>query len=241
MWTRVQIKNNAKSVMAKNYWMMLGITSVYLILGGMMSSAYSTVQVTYQQYVDYLPARTLIVLSVLLLGISLLSAAFGAFVTNPLEVGKNRYFMKVRLMPARFGDLFFAFGDAKRYYMNVVKTQFLRGLYTFLWSLLLVVPGIVKSYEYRMMPYIQAENPSLPSRRVFELSKQMTEGEKWNIFVLDLSFIGWSLLSAIACCIGVYFVQPYFEATYAELYEAMRAKVFDMGATDENELCNFWN
>ena len=144
-------------------------------------------------------------------------------------------------MPAKFNDLFFMFGDAKSYYMNVVKTQFLRMLYEFLWSLLLVIPGIIKSYQYRMVPYILAENPSISAKRAFAMSKKMTDGEKWKMFVLDLSFIGWKLLGVLACGIGVYFVEPYLQATYAELYEAMRAKMYDMHETDEYELCNFWN
>lgn len=102
-------------------------------------------------------------------------------------------------MPTKFSELFFPFSKAKNFYLNIVKTQFLRSLFTVLWTLLLIVPGIVKSYEYRMIPYILAENPSISSKRAFELSKKMTDGEKMNIFVLDLSFIGWSLLGLLAC------------------------------------------
>lgn len=237
MWTREQIKTNAKAILSGNYWTMLGVASLYLLLGGMLNSAS---QITVN-LVEGLSARAFVFLLVAALAASSFAMIFSIFVSNPLQVGKNRYFMKVRLQPAQFRELFFVFSDAKRYYMNVVKTQFLRTLFESLWSLLFIIPGIIKSYEYRMIPYIMAENPSLSSKRAFELSKRMTDGEKWNIFILDLSFIGWSLLGTLACGIGVYFVQPYFEATYAELYEAMRAKVFDMGKTDEMELCNFWN
>ena len=59
------------------------------------------------------------------------------------------------------------------------------------------MPGIIKSYEYRMIPYILAENPSINWREAFRLSKAMMDGQKWNTFVLDLSFIGWDLLSAV--------------------------------------------
>ena len=116
----------------------------------------------------------------------------------------------------------------------------MRELYIFLWALLFIIPGIVKSYEYYMVPYILAENPNISSARAFELSRIMTNGEKWNIFVLELSFMGWQILGMLACCIGTYFVLPYMDSTFAELYEAMRAKVFDMGVTGEDELCNFW-
>ena len=75
----------------------------------------------------------------------------------------------------------------------------LRGLKTFLWGLLLVIPGIIKSYEYRMIPYILSENPGMDTKRAFQLSAEMMYGQKWNAFVLDLSFILWLILGAITC------------------------------------------
>ena len=92
----------------------------------------------------------------------------------------------------------------------------------FLWSLLFIIPGIIKSYEYCMIPYILAENPEIEMDRAFEISRKMTKGEKWKIFVLGLSFIGWYLLGLLCCCVGTIFVDPYSEATYAELYQVMR-------------------
>ena len=75
--------------------------------------------------------------------------------------------------------------------------MFLKGLFQGLWSLLFVIPGIIKSYEYRMIPYILSENPNISRKRAFEISKQMMKGNKWDTFVLDLSFIGWQILSGI--------------------------------------------
>jgi len=241
MWTRAQIKTNAKAVMARNYWQMLGVSVVYILLSGAVASSTTSVSQVTTETIEEMPPSAVIMILLVSLAAAAFTLAFSAFVSCPLEVGKNRYFMKNRLMPTRFNDLFFVFGDAKRFYMNVVKTQFLRMLYEFLWSLLLFVPGIIKSYEYRMVPYILAENPSISPKRAFQLSKKMTDGEKWNIFVLDLSFYGWMLLGVLACCVCAYFVEPYMQATYAELYEAMRAKMYDMGETNEYELCNFYN
>ena len=64
-------------------------------------------------------------------------------------------------------------------------------LYTFLWSLLLLIPGIVKAYEYRMVPYLLADYPELSTEEAFRISREMMNGEKMNTFILDLSFIGW--------------------------------------------------
>ncbi len=166
--------------------------------------------------------------------------AFGwsAFVASPVIVGKNRYFMEHRAFGSKFERLFWAFRSGR--YMNVVKIMFWRDIKIFLWSLLFVIPGIIKSYEYSMVPYILAENPRISSERAFELSRQMTRGEKWKIFVLDLSFIGWRILGVLCCCVGEIFLQPYVEATYAELYQVMREKAHGLGFSDYNELSGFF-
>ena len=75
-----------------------------------------------------------------------------------------------------------------------------------------------------MVPYILSETPDLDYKAALSLSKSMTDGEKWKMFVLDLSFIGWYILGALALFIGVLFVNPYVEATWAQFYLAMRTK-----------------
>lgn len=162
---------------------------------------------------------------------------FSVFVSNPVTVGKCRYFMESRVGNAPFSSLFSAFGDPA--YRNVVKVMFMKNLFIFLWSLLFVIPGIYKAYQYRMVDYLMAENPYMTYQRALELSRQMTDGEKFNIFILELSFFGWLFLGALACGIGVFFVNPYIEATFAELYAALRAKAFATGMTDASELSDF--
>ena len=104
--------------------------------------------------------------------------------------------------------------------------MFLEGLYIFLWSLLFIIPGIIKTYEYLMVPYILAENPELSTKEVFARSKQMMTGDKWNAFVLQLSFLGWILLSVFTCGILlIFYVGPYSELTYAELYAVLKQKI----------------
>lgn len=240
MWTREQIKANAKIVMAKNYWMMMGVSALYAVISGIFSGVSSSTSSYFERSSEYMPVEIALMIAAVVLVLSFAGIIFNIFVGNPLEIGKDRFYMCTRLQQTPFGELFCAFKSGKGFYLNIVKTQFLRKLYISLWSLLFIIPGIIKTYEYYMVPYILAENPNISSARAFELSKIMTNGEKWNIFVLELSFIGWQLLGMMACCIGTYFVIPYVDSTFAELYEAMRAKVFDMGVTDENELCNFW-
>ena len=165
-----------------------------------------------------------------------LVVAFGwsAFIAGPVIVGKNRYFMEHRAFGSHFERLFWAFKSGR--YLNIVKIMFWREVKIFLWSLLF----IIKSYEYSMVPYILAENPQISCERAFELSKQMTKGEKWKIFVLDLSFIGWLILGFLCCCVGQIFVAPYIEATFAELYQIMREKAHGLGFSDYSELPGFF-
>lgn len=87
-----------------------------------------------------------------------------------------------------------------------------------------------------MVPYILSNNPNIGYKRALHLSKQMTNGEKMNIFVLDLSFIGWFFLGILTFGIGVLFVLPYYNATKAELYLVLRQKALESGLSSKEEL-----
>lgn len=98
----------------------------------------------------------------------------------------------------------------------------LTAFFTFLWSLLLYIPGIIKAISYSMAPYILAENPELTARQALNLSKEITYGHKMELFVLGLSFIGWLLLGAVTCGLALIYVAPYMEATYANFYNTIK-------------------
>ena len=103
----------------------------------------------------------------------------------------------------------------------------LKNLYIFLWSLLLLIPGIVKAYEYRMVPYLLADYPELSTEEAFRISREMMNGEKMNTFILDLSFIGWYILSGITCnLVGIFYLYPYKYATDAELFLVLKQNYF---------------
>ena len=108
-------------------------------------------------------------------------------------------------------------------YGRAVGAMFLRDLFLCLWSLLFIIPGIIKIYSYRMVPYILADDPTIGGKDAITLSRQMMNGHKWNTFVLDLSFIGWELLSVLtAGLLGLFYVKPYEAATGAELYKVLK-------------------
>ena len=96
------------------------------------------------------------------------------------------------------------------------------GLYICLWSLLLIIPGIVKYYAYAMTPYIMAEKPNLSINEAITKSREMMKGHKWQLFWLDVSFTGWMLLSILTLGIALVFVWPYYSAARAEFYKEIK-------------------
>jgi len=100
---------------------------------------------------------------------------------------------------------------------------FYRDLYVILWALLLIIPGIVKMYQYYMVPYILTDNPDMEYRAALDKSREMMEGNKWKTFVLGLSFILWDFLGALTFgIVEVFYVQPYRHLTFAALYRELR-------------------
>ena len=87
-----------------------------------------------------------------------------------------------------------------------------------------IVPGIIKSFEYAIIPYILADDPEISSKDVFKKAKQMMKGNKWRLFKLDFSFIGWYLLCVLTLGIGTFFLLPYVNAAMAEFYKELKNK-----------------
>ena len=146
------------------------------------------------------------------------------FLLNPLLVGGKRFFYQNIREDAQVKEICFSFDN---HYMNSVKILFFRDLYTILWSLLFIIPGIVKGYEYRMIPYILAEHPDMEMKQAFALSREMMDGNKWRAFLFDLSFLGWRILSALTLGIlGLFYVDPYYHQADAMLYDAIKYDKF---------------
>ena len=245
-----EFKLRAKDVLKTTYWMSFLAVIIYMLLysvgtgiGNTVRNLISGASLDFSKYMEYVqdgdaesameyvrevyygnPVGSLIG--------SLVSVAVTIFLINVLSVGLNNVFVKARMR--RSVDISDLFGGFKSY-MPVVKTMFFHSLYIFLWGLLFVIPGIVKSYSYFMVPYIMTENPNLDTKRAFEISKTTMNGEKGNCFILSLSFIGWYLLGYLACCIGIYFVVPYHNAAMAEFYAYVKNKAISTGIASPSE------
>ena len=168
--------------------------------------------------------------------VALFAFVLKTFLTNPILVGKNRYLLKLEQGKEDFSDLFFTF-NSKDNYLNTVKVMLLRDIFVWLWSLLFIIPGVIKDLSYFMVPYIISENPDMPYKRAFDISKTVMNGEKWNLFVIYLSFLGWMILGTYCTCgLGFYFVLPYLETTMMEYYIYLKNKALKMNIINENEL-----
>ncbi|MBE5940084.1 MAG: DUF975 family protein [Lachnospiraceae bacterium] len=236
MWTRVELKEKAKNAFSRNYWWcVLAGLIMSLILGGsgggggsIASTSSSSTSSSVESEMSLADIFAIIVIAVIIAAIIFIvvfaiATVIATFVTNVLEVGGCKFFLENSVAPANVKH--FGYGFANNY-KNVVNVMFFRYIYTFLWSLLFIIPGIIKSYEYRMIPYLLAENPDMTKDEAFALSKRMMDGNKWDAFVLDLSFIGWNLLSICTCGIlSIFYVNPYIYATNAELYLALKNRI----------------
>ena len=133
----------------------------------------------------------------------------------------------VKSAGAVYGNLLDGFGMAGK----LILLAFLEGLFIFLWSLLLIVPGIIAAYRYRMAKFILLDHPEMDVLDCIRGSKKMMDGHKWECFVLDLSFIGWAILAAIpyvGYAVSIWTI-PYINTTYVLYYMALAGKPVTVG------------
>ncbi len=175
---------------------------------------------------------TMIVVFLVVFIISLaLGMALAAFLMNPMEVGINRFFFRNLEESSDVAEIAYGYDHS---YLNVVKVLFIRDIKEFLWSLLLIIPGIIKSYEYRMVPYLLSEKPDMDIKEAFATSRQMMNGQKWRTFVFDLSFLGWHILGLFTLGIlEIFYVMPYQLSACAALYETLRYGSDDVNMIEE--------
>ena len=161
---------------------------------------------------------------------SIFSVLLSVLIICTFKAGGIRYFLKSRKNnPTDFKEVFQNFKD--KTFLNIGKISFCKFGFTYLWSLLFVIPGIIKSYEYWAIDYIVATRPDIERQEAFRLSKILMDGHKWDLFVLQLSFIGWNILDGFTSGIlGVFYVSPYQQATYVEFFSDIRLEAMSKGA-----------
>lgn len=123
------------------------------------------------------------------------------------------------------------------YYGHNLGGMLYMELFVFLWSLLFVIPGIVKAFAYSMTPYLLADHPRIPPTQALKISMRMTDGYKGELFVMVLSFLGWYLLDLLTFgLLGILYIDPYMLTSYAGMYEELKARALANGVIRPEEL-----
>lgn len=222
MWSIGEIKARGKDAFKANYWRCVLTAFILSILTG--GSAASTKGQDNSQDVSQamsgLSTAEQLTVAGIVLGVVSVAFIIGIliriFITNPLQVGCYRFFKKNVQNP---GSDLSPIKEGFSEYGHTFVTLLVRDIFLVLWTCLLIIPGIVKSYSYKMVPYILKDNPELSATEVITKSREMMNGNKWRAFLLDLSFIGWILLGIIT--LGIVFLlwtAPYMASTDAALY-----------------------
>lgn len=277
MWTRKDLKQRAKEALKRNYWKIVLVTALAVILGGGSSTGSSAAtstggsatvdnnqnEVIKAEVTDDMDISILgkssetgssnsgsgiteavagtsdaasqemsdtqknmlfgismgVIFILVALFLMVFVYAFLVLLYNPFYTGVCRFMLKSVDDKAEVKEVAYGFDHS---YKNVVKTMFHMDIRVFAWSLLFIIPGIYKKYQYRMVPYILAEHPNMDYKEALRLSSDIMDGEKWHTFVLDLSFIPWHVLGMITCgIVELFFVSPYVYLTHAALYRRL--------------------
>lgn len=272
MWTRSKLKEVAKAALHRNYWKIVLVTMILVLLGcetggisfhkttyqyngedgvqEMQSGSLPTgkksvvtvkkradsdkvtvetigggefasedVEISFWEgmFIGFVAVILFLIIFAVVLAVILIA---DIFLFNPFGVGGKRFMIKSVEDVAQVKEIAYGFDHS---YKNIVKVMFHRDLSIFLWALLLIVPGIVKMYEYYMVPYILAENPDMEYKAALQMSRDMMDGNKWKTFVLGLSFILWDILGALTLgIVEILYVQPYRSLSFAALYCQLR-------------------
>ncbi len=159
------------------------------------------------------------------------------FLKNVLQIGFCRYLLEARIYSrTRLNRILFPW-HIKRCF-SIVKIMFVKWLFQLFWTFT-IVGGLIKAYSYRLVPFIAAENPDISPREAISLSREMMKGNKWRAFVLDISFLPWSLLNMLTFnLLEILFIQPYKKLTNAEFYMALRAQAKAGCVSGVDRLCD---
>jgi len=233
MWERKELKDLAKKSLNGKFFSAFAVGMIILAFEMISLIVYflGIINATIPGIISQNPAMMQQGVQAFVPVFQMFTGIFSILVMAPLAVGDARFF--VTLTKQGSAKVSLVFGGFKQYWRNVF-VMFMTSLFIFLWSLLLIVPGIIKAYSYSMIPFLLAEYPGISFTQARKLSVKMTKGNKWKIFVLQLSFIGWLLASSIggAFGFGSMFVHPYMRTTTANLYFKLKDLAVESGRVE---------
>ena len=249
MWTRAQLKANAKYAMRGRYgkcllaslaqdaipllYSLITTIAMLVVMIPIYVTLFTNPKVAEDERWIWWMINRISDVNTRINSTSFLYYGLSIFVVLPLSVGVARFFVHNRFGHVDLGLVKTAFTAS---YSRSMGAMFTSNIFVFLWTLLFIFPGIIKALEYSMVRFLLSDNPNLTGERARELSRMMTDGQKGDIFVLELSFLGWQILGSLALGVGVVFVNPYIHATMAELYVCLRQNLLQRGCVTPAEL-----
>lgn len=230
MWSISEVKAIGKKAFKANYWPSVIVAVLMgIFLGGTTASSNWRMQNKPEEVsitMSGLDSKETVAAVLVFIGIigTVLAVALliKIFIGNPITLGGYNFFKQnIEDTPAPLSIL----GTGFQNYGHNFVTLLLRDLYVFLWTLLLIVPGIIKAYSYSMVPFILAENPDMPANEVLNRSREMMDGNKMQAFLMDLSFIGWILFGIVTLGLGlIFWTSPYLYSSHAALYLKLKGR-----------------
>lgn len=212
-----QLRLKARESLTGEYWYAVLTALVASIFGALMAGGGSfdfNIKKDLTEIFGQLPKFLRVYLAVA--GSLAGTVSFVSFILGGVvQIGYAGYLLKQH--DSEIHNLKDIFSQFDRFGQGFLQ-MLLRNLYIFLWGLLFLIPGIVKSFAYSMTPFIMAENPDMTAQEAIRLSKEKMDGHKGELFWLSLTFFGWSLLAALTGGIGYIFLNPYVNAAYAAFY-----------------------
>lgn len=205
---RSEWKEHARHALKGKWWLMAGLALLFVIINGIPQSLAPEIDPNSTAPLTSTDATLSLVSTVLQILIA------------PLTIGWSWLALGVsREKNASLSTMFKPFQT--RYFKHVI-TSFVMSLFIVLWTLLLIVPGIIKAFSYSLTPYILRDQPELSALESITESRRLMDGHKMEAFMLFLSFFGWFLVGILTLGIGFFFIGPYFSTTYATFYDSIR-------------------
>lgn len=254
---RKELKQAGKNLFQKNYW--YSVIVVFLMAFTGTSTASPNFNFSFSTsgseegaleelfgggnldafFDEFLQEPIGIAFIITILAIIVVASVIGYLVFASFRCGGIRYFLKSRKnQPAQIHEIFQNLKDKTN--LNIAKVTFFRDLSIALWSLLFIIPGIIKSYEYWAIDYILAVRPDIDKDEAKRLSKILMDGNKWILFELSISFIGWNFLTIFTFgLLNILYVNPYIQATYVEFFSEIRLIALAKGAITPNDIPDY--
>lgn len=219
MYTRAELKQNAKNAL-KGKWGSAILVTIIFVLITIAAAIISRLIINFVGIGTLIMSRNIEIFPLVYLGASVITSILELCIISPMTIGLFSYFLN--LSEDNKPTVETIFDGFKKSFSNSVVMNILITIYTFLWTLLFIIPGVIKAYSYSMAFYIMAENPDISAREAITRSKELMKGHKMELFFLQLSFIGWGVLATCTCCIGFLWLVPYMNKTTANFYLSIK-------------------